>query len=99
MSNAQKKLTDEATIEQGEELNDKTYTDGTILSKDASLLYTSCLESTLLQGKKKDSCTVNTVQIIFCRKRRHWITASTKFSESGKVDIYDTMFNKLDAEI
>ena len=60
---------------------------------------TSGLESTLLQGKKKGSYTVNTVQIFFfCKKRCHLITASTKFSESGRVDIYDIMFIKLDAE-
>jgi len=54
---------------------------------------TDDLESTLLQGKKKGSCAVNTVQITYCKKRRHWITALTKFSEFGKIDIYNTMFN------
>ena len=60
---------------------------------------TGGLKSTLLQSKKrKGSCTVNTVQIIYCDKRCHWIAASPKFSEPGKVDIYNTMFRKLDAE-
>ena len=61
-------------------------------------LVTGGLESTLLQGKRKGCCTMNTMQIIHCKKRHHWITASTKFSGSGKVDIYDTMLTKLDAE-
>ena len=57
------------------------------------------LQSTLLQQKKKrGSWTTNTVQIIFCNKRSHWITASTKFCKLGQVNIYDSMFNKLDTE-
>ena len=92
------KLMDKAAIEQGEELNDKHIQMAQYLAK-TQFPVTGGLESTLLQGKKrKGSCTVNTVQIIYCNKRRHWITASTKFGELGKVGIYDTMFHKLDAE-
>ena len=57
------------------------------------------LQSTVLQQKKKKGCwTENTVQIIYCNKRSHWITASTKFCKFGQVNIYDSIFNKLDAE-
>ena len=92
------KFIDKAVIEQGEELNDKHIQVAQYLAK-TQFPVTGGPESTLLQGKKrKGSCTVNTVQIIYCDKRRHWITASTKFSKPGKVDIYDTMFRKLDAE-
>jgi len=91
------KLVDKAAIEKGDELNDKHIQMAQYLAK-VQFPVTGGLESTLFQGKKKGSCTVNTVQIIYCKKRHHWVTASTKFSESGKVDIYDMMFTKLDAE-
>ena len=88
-------LVDKVVIEQDQELNDKHIQMAQYLEK-KQFPITGGLKSTLLQGKKrKGSCTVNTVQIIYCN---HWITASTKFSEPGKVDIYDMMFRKLDAE-
>jgi len=46
----------------------------------------------------KGQCTANTVQIINCEKRSHWIVASTIFAKSSCVNVYDTMFAKLDAE-
>ena len=46
----------------------------------------------------KGQCTANTVQIIHCEKRSHWIVASIIFAKSGCVNIYDTMFARLDAE-
>ena len=57
------------------------------------------LQSALLQQKnKKGSWTMNTVQIIYCNKRNHWITITTKFCKLGGVNIYDSMFSKLDVE-
>ena len=60
------------------------------------------LQSTQLQQKTvkghKGECTVNAVQIIHCEKRNHWIVASTIFAKNGCVNIYDTMFAKLNAE-
>ena len=57
------------------------------------------LQSTLLQQKGvKGQCTANTVQIVHCEKRRHSIVASTIFSKKGCVNIYDTLFARLDAE-
>ena len=46
----------------------------------------------------KGSCTTNTIQIIHCKKRKHWIVASTKWCKPGDINIYDTLFSKLDAE-
>ena len=89
------KFIDKAVIEQGNDIHVQV---AQYLAK-TQFPVTVGLESTLLQGKKrKGSCTVNTMQIIYCDKRRHWIAASTKFSKPGKVDIYDNMFCKLDAE-
>ena len=31
-------------------------------------------------------------------RRRHWITVSTKWYKGGKVEVYDSVFIKLDAE-
>ena len=56
------------------------------------------LYSTLMQEKVVIGCTVNTIQIIHCQKRKHWITVSTKSCEAGQVNVYDTAFDKLDSE-
>ena len=48
--------------------------------------------------KGLSSCTANTIQIIGCKKRRHWIVASTKWCKPGDVNIYDTLFIKLNTE-
>lgn len=49
------------------------------------------LKSTLLQQKSmKGSCTANTIQIIHCQKRRHWIVASTIWCKPEDVNIYDS---------
>ena len=82
------KLSDKATIEQGEEMTDKHIQMVQHLAK-IQFPVTGGLESMLLQQKKKDSCTMNTVQIIYCNKRSHWIMASssTKFCKFGQVNI------------
>jgi len=46
----------------------------------------------------KGQCTANTVQIVHCEKRQHWIVASTILAKKGCVNIYDTLFARLDAE-
>ena len=57
------------------------------------------LRSTLLQQKgAKGPCTANTVQIVHCEKSQHWVVASTIFARKGCVNIYDTLFARLDAE-
>jgi len=37
----------------------------------------------------------NELQIIHCRSN-HWITASTIFSSTGCVDVYDSLFDEVD---
>ena len=93
--------TDKTKIEQGEHLTDKHMQMAQHLAKKQFPL-AGGLRSTLLQQKTvkghKGQCTANTVQIIHCEKRSHWIVASTIFAKSGCVNIYDTMFARLDAE-
>ena len=56
------------------------------------------LHSTLMQEKVVIGCTTNTIQVIHCQKRSHWITVSTKWCQAGQVNVYDTAFDKLDSE-
>ena len=58
------------------------------------------LYSTLLQDKPSSlgSRTANTIQIVHCKKRRHWITVSTKWCKGDQVAVYDSIFVRLDAE-
>ena len=85
-------------IEQGCELNDKHIGFAQNLIKSRFPLIGG-LVSTLLQQKSvKGSCTTNTIQIIHCKKQKHWIVASTKWCKPGDINIYDTLFSKLDAE-
>ena len=85
-------------IEQGCELNDKHIGFAQSLIKSQFPLIGG-LVSTLLQHKSvKGSCAANTIQIIHCEKRKHWIVASTKWCKPGDINIYDTLFSKLDAE-
>ena len=62
------KLVDKAAIKLGGELNDKHIQMAQYLVK-VQFPVTGGLESTLLLGKRKSCCTVNTVQIIYCKKR------------------------------
>ena len=71
------KLVDKEAIKLGGELNDKHIQMAQYLVK-VQFPVTGGLESTLLLGKRKSCCTVNTVQIIYCKKRYYWITGSTK---------------------
>ena len=92
------KLSDKVAIERDEELTDKHMQMAQHLVK-IQFPVIGGLESTLLQQKnKKGTWTMNTVQIIYCNKRSHWITATTKFCKLGQVNIYDSMFSKLDVE-
>ena len=92
------KLSDKVAIEQGKEMTDKHMQMAQNLVK-IQFPVVGGLQSTLLQQKnKKGTWTMNTVQIIYCNKRSHWITATTKFCKLGQVNIYDSMFSKLDVE-
>ena len=56
------------------------------------------LESTLLQGKNHVSKQTNDnkLQIIHCKERDHWITATTIGCEVGVIKVYDSLFTTLD---
>ena len=56
------------------------------------------LYNTLKQKQLVIGCTANTIQIIYCTRRKHWITVSTKGCAPGEVNVYDTIFDKLDYE-
>ena len=53
--------------------------------------------STLLLNKSS-SRDNRTVKIVHCKKRRHWITASTKWYQNNEVAVYDSVFKRLDLE-
>ena len=56
------------------------------------------LQNTLKQQQLTIGCTANTIQIIHCNRRKHWIIASTKGCPAGEVNVYDTSFDKSDYE-
>ena len=41
------------------------------------------LEKVLMQEKVVIGCTANTIQVIHCQKRNHWITVLTKWCQAG----------------
>lgn len=40
---------------------------------------------------------LDTIQVVHCKKRKHWITVSTKWCRGDQVAVYDFVFTKLDA--
>ena len=59
------------------------------------------LQSTLFQQKAclaADQVNKNTIQIVFCNNRRHWIVATTVDCNDGEVKVYDSIFSYLDKE-
>jgi len=57
------------------------------------------LRSTLLQDKKDHSQigpSDNKIQIIHCRERSHWVTATTIGCEVGEIKVYDSLYTALD---
>ena len=85
-------------IEQSEQLTDKHMQMAQYLAKRQFPL-AGGLRSTLLQQKDaKGPCTANTVQIVHCEKSQHWVVALTIFARKGCVNIYDTLFARLDAK-
>ena len=53
------------------------------------------LHSTLLQEKPYlHGCrTANTNQIVYCKKRRYWVTVSTKWCGGDEVAVYDSLLH------
>jgi len=92
-------VTDKLLIENGFELTDKHMQFAQNIIKIQHPLIGG-LYSTLLQGKPY-SCgcrTANTIQIVYCKKRKYWITISTKRCKGDQVAVYDSLFTWLDAE-
>ena len=57
------------------------------------------LQSTLLQDKKDHSQIGPSdikIQIIHCRERYHWVTATTIGCEVGEIKMYDLLYTTLD---
>ena len=52
------------------------------------------LHSTLKVATLPDSS--NAIQIVQCKERHHWLTASAIDCEPGKVKVYDSFFTSLD---
>ena len=92
-------VSDKVLIENGEELTDKhmQFTQCMIKKQFPSI---GGLYSTLLQDKPPSfrSRTANTIQVVHCKKRKHWITTSTKWCKDNQVAVYDSVFVRLDAE-
>ena len=92
-------VSDKVLIENGEELTDKhmQFTQCMIKKQFPSI---GGLYSTLLQDKPPSfrSRTANTIQVVHCKKRKHWIITSTKWCKDNQVAVYDSVFVRLDAE-
>ena len=61
------------------------------------------LQSTLFQERNTgklfpSSFITNCIQIIRCKARHHWVTASTVNCKLGEVKVFDTVFNHCDKE-
>ena len=91
-------VSDRITIETGKQLSDKHINLAQRMIKN-QFPSVGGLKSTLLQMTKvKGQRTANSIQIVHCKKREHWIVVSTKWSKSSQVMVYDSVFTKLDAE-
>ena len=58
-------------------------------------------QSTLFQEKRKlsqDIFLTNTIQIVHCQARHHWVTATTIKCKLGEVKVFDSIFNHCDKE-
>ena len=54
--------------------------------------------STLLQNKSHNYLPHNSVQVIFCNSRSHWIMISNMNCNKEVVNVYDSLFKVLDDE-
>lgn len=86
---------DKTTLEVGEQLNDKHINLAQYLLKQ-QFPSISGLANTLLQEKLKVGAQKLAIQIIYCTKRNHWVTASSKWCKNCDVKVYDSVFSQLD---
>ena len=54
--------------------------------------------STLLQYKSHNYLPQNSVQVVFCNSKCHWIVVSNINCNKGVVNVYDSLFKELDDE-
>ena len=88
-------ITDKMIIESGDELTDQHIQMAQYLLKSQFPLIGGL---TLKQRQRVIGCTANTIQITYCSRRKHWIMVSTKGCPAGEVNVYDSIFDKLDYE-
>ena len=84
------RIADKEIIETGMELTDKHIQYAQYLIKKQFLTIGLC--STLLQGRKKHSLPQNSLQVIYCSARHHWVVASNMECKKGVVNVYDSLF-------
>ena len=90
-------ISDKIIVESGGELTDKHIQMAQYLIK-CQFPLVGGLQNTLKQQQFVIGCTANTMQVIHCNRRKHWIIASTKGCPAGVIKVYDTIFDKLDHE-
>ena len=91
------RIADKEIIETGMELTDKHIQYAQyLIKKQFSTIGGLC--STLLQGRKKHSLPQNSLQVIYCSARHHWVVASNMECKKGVVNVYDSLFTTLDEE-
>ena len=94
------KCFDAEPIIMGEQLTDVEINFAQHLLK-SQFKHVNGLHSTLQQDKKlglTNELIHNKIQIIFCKVRKHWITATTINCCNNKVKIYDSLFRHLHNE-
>ena len=88
---------DKKIIETGMELTDRHIQYAQQLAKiQFSTIDGLC--STLLQNKSHNYLLHNSVQVIFCNSRSHWIMISNMNCNKEVVNVYDSLFKVLDDE-
>ena len=87
---------DKEIIETGMELTDQhmQYSQHLVKMQFSSI---GGLCSTLLQNKSHN-LPQNSVQVVFCNSRHHWIVVSNMNCNKGMVNVYDSLFKVLDEE-
>jgi len=91
------KNVDKECIETGMELTDKhiQYSQY-LIKKQFSTIGGLC--STLLQSRQKHSLPKNSLKVVYCSVRHHWIVISNMNCKKGVVNVYGSLFTTLDEE-
>ena len=90
------KHSDKKIIEDGSQLTDKHIQLAQTLIR-GQFPRIGELQSTLLQ-ERYHNLPSNSIQVVHCLKRHHWIVASNVLSASGHVHIYDSLHTTTDEE-